>query len=193
MPLDEQEAVRRLQQGDVGGLEPLVHAYYARAVGSAYLVTRDRALAYDVTQAAFVKAYERIGQLDPGRPFGPWFLKTVLRDAVKAAVRRQRQLPLSSVLTDGDEYPIPVGAAGPLGPEALLEQQETAAAVAAVLATLPPADRAVIVQRYYLELSEAEMAAALGCPRGTIKSRLHAARERLRELLRPLITHTEAS
>jgi RNA polymerase sigma-70 factor (ECF subfamily) len=50
---------------------------------------------------------------------------------------------------------------------------------------LTPAHRAAVVQRYYLGLTEAEIAAELGCPQTTIKARLHAARERLRSLLRP--------
>ncbi|HLH22183.1 MAG TPA: sigma factor [Chloroflexota bacterium] len=93
MPLEEREAVARLRQGDVSGLEPLARLYYPRALRTASLVTHDLAAAHDVTQAAFVKAYERIEQFDPRRPFGPWFLKSVLRDALKVATRRDRQAP----------------------------------------------------------------------------------------------------
>src|SRR5438105_7445241 len=183
--MDDREAVARLQRGDIGGLEPLVHRYQVRAVRAAYLVTRDLALADDVMQAAFLKAYERIGQFDARRPFGPWFLKSVLNDAIKAAARRDRQVPLTAVAEEG-----PIADAGH-GPEALWERAETADEVWAALRKLAPEQRAAIVRRYFLGLSEAEMAAELGRPTSTVKWRLHAARERLRALLRPTAKDSE--
>ena len=59
-----------------------------RAIRAAYLIVRDRALAEDLVQTAFLRAYDRIGQFDPSRPFAPWFLRSVVNDAVKAAMRR---------------------------------------------------------------------------------------------------------
>ena len=73
-------------------------------------------------------------------------------------------------------------------PETLWERAETAAEVWAALQQLTPRQRAAVVARYYLGLSEAEMAEALECPPSTVKWRLHAARNRLRLLLRPLTT-----
>ena len=69
--MEEAEAIARLKQGDVGGLEALVRGHQVQAVRTAYLITRDRALAEDVVQAAFVRAYERVGQFDSERPFDP--------------------------------------------------------------------------------------------------------------------------
>jgi RNA polymerase sigma-70 factor (ECF subfamily) len=174
----ERAAVERLRGGDIGGLEWLVRHHQVRAVRTAYLITHDLALAQDVVQSAFLRAYERIEQFDPGRPFGPWFLKGVLRDAIKAAGRRERLVPLPGP----DDAPL--GGVAPLAdtvaaPETLWERAETAAEV-----------RAALIQRYFLGLSEAEMAAALARPPSTVKWRLYAARERLRALLRPTIEGT---
>jgi RNA polymerase sigma-70 factor, ECF subfamily len=69
--MEERKAVERLKRGDVGGLEVLVSRYHTRAVRAAYLIVHDRSLAEDVTQGAFVRAYERIGRFDADRPFGP--------------------------------------------------------------------------------------------------------------------------
>jgi RNA polymerase sigma-70 factor, ECF subfamily len=189
MPIEEQEAVLRLKGGDIGGLEPLVRAYHAHAVRCALLVVQDQALALDVTQAAFVKAYEHIDQFDAQRSFGPWFLKSVLRDAMKAATRRERTSPLEAP-ADDELSQLDVPDIQP-GPDTLWEQREMAQTVLAALAKLPPAERAAIVQRYYLELSEAEMAKASGSPKGTVKWRLHTARQKLRALLNPLDPHSE--
>jgi RNA polymerase sigma-70 factor (ECF subfamily) len=180
--MKEQEAIARLKRGDIGGLEALVRKYQVQAVRTAYLITRDRALAEDIVQAAFLRAYERIGQFDAGRPFGPWFLRSVANDAVKAAACRERLVPLE-ISAEGEETSL----ADPTpGPAEMAEVAEVRQAVWTALGTLPPAQQAAIVLRYYLGLSEVEMAGELDCPPGTVKWRLHAARKRLRRLLRSL-------
>lgn len=182
--MEEQMAIDRLRRGDVGGLEVLVRLYQVRAVRAAYLVTHDVALAQDVVQAAFVKAYERIEQFQAGRPFGPWFLRCVLNDAIKAARRRGRLTSLDAL--EQHTADLSVLADTRAGPAELWEQAEIAAEVRAALLSLTPHQRAAVVARYFLGWSEARMSAALTCPPSTVKWRLHAARARLRLLLRPL-------
>ena len=178
--MGEREAIGRLKKGDVGALEPLVRRYHARAGQAAYLIVRDHALAEDVAQGAFVRAYEGIGGFDAERPFGPWFMRIVVNEAVGAARRRERAA----------SYDEGAGAAASwladpaAGPHELAEEAEERRRVWAAMAKLPPAQRAAIVQRYYLGMSEAEMGEDVGRPPGTIKSRLHAARRALSRLLR---------
>ena len=174
----EREAIERLRRGDIGGLEPLVRRYQLQAVRAATLITRDRALAEDIVQGAFIRAYERIAQFDATRPFGPWFLRGVVNDALKAARRERRQQPLEDdwgggAALDGLEAE----------PQRLAELLETSRSLQQALDQLPAEQRAAIVLRYYLDLTEQETARRLGSPRGTIKWRLHAARARLRHLL----------
>ena len=174
--MEEREAVERLKRGDIGGLETLVRQHQVRAVRTAYLITQDRALAEDIVQAAFLRAYERIGQFDAGRPFGPWFTRSVVNDAIKASQRRGRQVSLESGTRASltDTSPTPAEQA---------EAAEIRNQVRAALAQLPTGQRAAIVLRYYLAYSEAEMAETLNVPPGTVKWRLHQARKRLRTLL----------
>ena len=96
----EREYIARLQQGDIVGLEGLVGLHQLRAVRTAYLITRDLPQAQDIVQAAFLRAYERIDQLDQRRPFGPWFYTSVLRDAIKIANKRARHVSLSPLLSE---------------------------------------------------------------------------------------------
>jgi RNA polymerase sigma-70 factor (ECF subfamily) len=149
-------------------------------VRAAYLVVRDRTLAEDVVQAAFVRAFERIGTFHSERPFAPWFLKLVVNDALKAVARRTREPTADGAIAaqQADQQPTP---------ERAWELAETADAVWAALGRLTPDQRAAIVQRYYLGLTEAEIAATLSRPQSTVKARLHAARERLRLLLQPTL------
>ena len=186
----ERDAVRRIQRGDISGLQDLVQRYQLQAARAAYLVVRDRSLAQDLVQSAFVRAFEHIDGFDAGRPFGPWFLRLVLNDAIKVATLRRREVSLDDIGAGLDSTQIVDSS---IGPEQALEQAETTDQVWAALARLTPAQRAAVVQRYYLDLTEAEMTAALACAPSTIKSRLHAARERLRTHLRPAANDLEIS
>jgi RNA polymerase sigma-70 factor (ECF subfamily) len=193
LTLDETQAIAALRRGDLGGLEALVHRYQLRAIRTAYLIVRDRALAEDLVQAAFLRAYDRIGQFDLSRPFGPWFLRSVVNDAVKAATRQARQrsldAPAGAAGAAGDDAALLaelLADPGP-GPEDLAEAAEVRRAVWRALGRLPPAERGAIVLRYYLDRSERAMAAELNSPPGTIKWRLHSARERLRAWLEPAL------
>lgn len=179
--MDERRAIERLKKGDVDGLEALVRSHQTRAVRAAYLIVRDRALAEDVVQGAFVRAYEKIARFDPERPFGPWFMKVVVNDAIKAASRRERTIRFE----EGEEDPITRLVDPETGPQEFAEDAEERRRVWAALEKLPPAQRAAVVQRYYLGMSEAEMSEGGGSPPGTIKWRLHAARKRLSKFLRP--------
>jgi RNA polymerase sigma-70 factor (ECF subfamily) len=179
--VNEQEAVHRLRLGDIRALEALVRAHQVRAVRTAYLVTHDRNLAEEIVQSAFVRAYERIHQLAPEKPFAPWFLTSVLRDSIKAATRRSRFV--------SDEDAALSLSDGALGPETLWERAETADEIWDALRQLTPEQRAAVVARYYLDLNQAEMAETLRCSVSTVKWRLHAARARLRVLLTPLFAN----
>lgn len=95
---EERAAIEQLRRGDIDGLAVLVRRYQLRAVRAANLIVRDRPLAEDIVQTAFLRAYARIDQFDPSRPFGPWFLRVVVNDALKAARRADRLVPLA-----GDE------------------------------------------------------------------------------------------
>ena len=151
----------------------LVRMHHTRAVRAADLIVHDTALAEDVVQSAFVRAYERIGQFDSDGPFGPWFMRVVVNDAVKAASRRARNVSYY----EGDPENLLARLVDPgKGPHEMAEEAETRLRVWRALEELPPAQRAVIVQRYYLGMSEAEMAQNGESPPGTIKSRLNAAR-----------------
>jgi RNA polymerase sigma-70 factor (ECF subfamily) len=184
--MEERDAIARLKQGDIGGLEILVRTYQVQAECAAYLITRDHALAEDIVQTAFLRAYERISQFDANRPFRPWFLRSVVNDAIKATIGRERQVSLDRITSSETDSGTELATDKEYDSAHLFEQVETREAVWAALGKLSPAQRSVIVQRYYLGMSEAEMSNNLNSSPGTVKSRLHVARERLRCLLLPL-------
>ena len=182
--MKESEAIRRLKSGDIGGLDDLVDIYYVQAVRTAYLVLQNPTQAEDVVQGAFLRTYERIDQFDSSRPFGPWFLRGVVNDARMVGRKQERTVPLES----DTNYHQDLLAGNEPSPEELLIAAETNEAIWQVLDGLSVDQRAVIVRRYYLGLSEAEIASELDCPPGTVKSRLHTARQKLRDLLPTWLT-----
>lgn len=175
--MDEREAVRRMRRGDIGGLEALVHRYQAKAVRAAFLVTLDKPLAEDVVQDVFVRLFQRIRSFDDARPLEPYLMRSVVNGALNAIRRERRAASL-----DADPGPLERLLKMPTV-EQEVERAERAREVLQALGRLSPRQRLAIVQRYYLEWSEQEMAQALDAPRGTVKWLLHAARLRLRGLL----------
>ena len=152
-----------------------------------YLIPRDREAAEDTVRGAFARLCERMRSSDEARPFGPWFLRLVVNDAVKAASKRERTVSFYR----GDAEELISRMADPArGPQEAAEDSETRRRVWRALEQLPPAQRAVIVQRYYLGMTEAEMAGSAASPPGTVKSRLNTARKSLSKLLRPQL-HAE--
>ena len=182
---DERTAIAQLKQGDIRGLDALMLIYQVRALRAAYVVTRDLPLAEDIVQSAFIRAYERIEQFDETRPFGPWLLRSVVNSAATAASRRRRFVPLDDAhASDDNGADAADEAVSPKpDPEALILAAETHDELWQALDGLPPAQRAAAVLRLYLELPEAETAQQLGVPLGTVKSRVNAARTRLRTFL----------
>jgi RNA polymerase sigma-70 factor, ECF subfamily len=179
--MDEtKKAVQRLKRGDIGGLETLVEQYQVRAARTAFLILQDEAAAQDVAQDAFIRIYQRIRHFDESQPFEPYLLKSVVHAALNVA-RRDRKFTslngdlgeIESLLTSDDT------------PEAQTEASQHSQQILAALSKLSPRQRAVIVQRYYLEMSEKEMAESLNAAPGTVKWLLNAARARLRDILNP--------
>jgi RNA polymerase sigma-70 factor, ECF subfamily len=188
LAMDEREAITRAKRHDPAGLEGLVQLHQQKAVRLATLITRDRQTAEDVVSECFLVAYERMHQFDDQRPFCPWFHRIVANAALKTVSREGRLASLENLTNDDGTIEHLLESLVDSAPDPLevAEQTEVRAAIQSALAALSPKQRAVLALRYYSDLSEAETAAALGIPRGTVKSRLAAGMERLRTLLAAL-------
>src|SRR5574339_572977 len=99
--MDDWQAIRRLKDGDIRGLETLVAHHQAKAVRAAFLITHDETLAEDIVQDTFVRIYHRIDHFDLSRPFEPYLLRSVVNAALNAAQRADRHLSM-----EGDLDPI---------------------------------------------------------------------------------------
>jgi len=175
-PLDESELIRRAQRGDTHAYEELVYAYQGIAFRTAYVIARNAADAEEAAQDGFVKAWRALGRFREGAPFRPWLLRIVANEASnrRRSAGRRASLALRAAAEE------PSGGAAP-SPEAAVLSAEQRATLLAAVETLPDEQRDVVALRYFLGLSEAEVAETLAIPQGTVKSRTARALERLRE------------
>jgi len=175
-PRDEDRLVARAKRGDAAAYAELVHAHESIAFRTAWLITGSAAEAEEAAQDAFLKAYRSLKRFRENAPFRPWLLAIVANEArnrrVAAARRERLLLRAQEAGVARDRSP---------SPEASVLEGEQRAELLAAVERLPDRDRTVIACRYFLELTEAETAAALGCRRGTVKSRLSRALDKLRE------------
>ena len=175
-PLDESDLIQRAKRGDTHAYEELVHAYQGIAFRTAYVISRNAADAEEAAQDGFVKAWRALGRFREGAPFRPWLLRIVANEAhnrVRSAGRRAGlALRAATEESSGDAAP---------SPEAVLLSAEQREGLLAAVNELPEEQRLVVSMRYFLGLSELEVAEALDVPQGTVKSRNARALERLRE------------
>lgn len=179
---EDVQAIHRLKSGDIGGLEVLIAHHQLKAIRTAFLITHDEAAAEDVAQDAFIRFFERIHHFDERRAFRPYFMRSVVNLALNLAQRESRGLQFSS---DDDTSQLEALLARAVSVENQVEFLQLQREMLTVLFKLPPRQRAVIVQRYYLEMGEDEMAETLAIAPGTVKWLLNAARTRLRDMLGP--------
>lgn len=179
--MNDAQAIGRLKNGDIGGLEHLVARYQDKAVRTAYLITHDVQLAEEIAQETFIRLYERIRHFDETRPFAPYLLRSVANAALNAAQKTSRWVQIGP---DSDIQRVTGMLSEATTVEDQVEYSRLKQEIAHALEALPPRQRAAIVQHYYLGMKENEIASSLSAAPGTVKWLLNAARQRLRSLLR---------
>jgi len=165
--------VARCLEGDVDAFEPLVRRYERVLFNVALRMLGDREDARDVTQDAFLKAYQKLASFDPTYRFFSWMYRIVVNESLNARSRRRPVGPL-------DVEPVAPGRA-----DDELHAREREDRLQAALAHLASSDREVLLLRHFAELSYADIGVALGIAEKTVKSRLHEARQRLGRALEP--------
>ena len=168
--------IERARRGGHAEFGALVRLYQRDAVRLASVITCRHDEAEEAAQDAFVKAFTSLHRFDATRPFRPWLLRIVANEAKnrrRAAGRRASLVERSATLLEASsESPEDVTIAG----------LDSASLVRAI-ASLNDRDRTVIGYRWFAQMTESEMAIAMDCAPGTVKSRLARAMRRLRAAL----------
>jgi RNA polymerase sigma-70 factor (ECF subfamily) len=176
--IDETACVRRAQAGDVTAFGDLVRAHQTAIFNICYRLMGERREAEDMTQDAFVRAFDKLDLLDPTRPFLPW-MRQVATNVCLNALQRAHRLDFS--LDDTGIAETHAGADEE--PSTVVAERQIADALRRALRTLPAHYRMVIELIHFQELSYAQAADALRIPVSDVKSHLFRARKRLAKLL----------
>ena len=158
--------MRRAQSGSRAAAAALFDAHWSGVWRTALAITRRAAVADDVAQDAFERAFTRIASCDPARPFAPWLHKIAANRALDVMRAERRLVPVEEVDSVGHTA-----------------ESELTSDIVGVLAALSAERRAVVVLRYLLGYTPREIAGMLDVPEGTVHSRLSRALGELRELL----------
>ncbi|HUP83432.1 MAG TPA: sigma-70 family RNA polymerase sigma factor [Candidatus Limnocylindria bacterium] len=173
-PERESDLIERARHGDVSAFESLVRAHQEVAFRTAWVCSGGTDDAEDAAQEAFMKAFAALPRFRAGAEFRPWLLTIVANEARnrRRSANRREALAVRAPADGVDS-----------SPEATAVATEQRRTLLDAINRLPDVDREVVTYRYLLELSEAEAAAVLGLPVGTVKSRLSRALDRLRSLM----------
>ena len=181
----DDELIRATLGGDEGAFRELVERYKGRAFGVAVGIVGDGDDAMDVVQESFVKAYYNLKEFRFGANFYTWFYRLLVNQAIDRWRKSSRSAEVrfdESWLSE-DASP-PDSFAYPRTPEDLASSRELGEALQRAIGALPEYHRAVILLREVEGMPYEEIASVLGCSVGTVMSRLHYARAKLKEALK---------
>ena len=172
--IEERELILRLQQGDLAAFDELFEKYKNMAVRTAYLITGNRSICEDIAQETFIQCYKNIGKLRNPHGFRAWFYRILTRVAWQYGKAAGLEIATENILEEVDKTSIDIS----------LEQylrSETDRILCSEIAHLQSKLKTVVILYYFSGLSTKEIATAVGCLDGTVKSRLHTARQKLKK------------
>ncbi|MDD1628565.1 MAG: RNA polymerase sigma factor RpoE [Methylococcaceae bacterium] len=187
--LDE-DLVLRVQQGDKSAFDFLVIKYQHKIIQLVNRYVKDPSEAQDVAQESFIKAYRALGNFRGDSAFYTWLYRIAINTAKNYLVSRSRRSASYQVdIQDAEAFENAPQLQGMETPERLLLNQEIIDTIKAAIDKLPEDMRTAIMLREFEGMSYEEIAQAMDCPVGTVRSRIFRAREAIDDKLNPLLEH----
>jgi RNA polymerase sigma-70 factor, ECF subfamily len=180
---DEAELIERSRKGDSESFGILVERYQRRVVGVALAVVHNQDDAIELAQETFIRAFENLSKFESRSSFSTWLYRIAANLAIDFWRREGRHVVLHGEDADNEISRLP-SAQGDSFKE--VSRSELSERLKKALEQLTPEHRAVILLREVEGLSYDEISDVLQCPRGTVMSRLHYAREHLRGILKDI-------
>jgi RNA polymerase sigma-70 factor (ECF subfamily) len=184
----DQALVERVQQGEKRAFDILVLKYQNKIIQLAYRYVHDHDEAMDVAQEAFIKAYRSLGNFRGESAFFTWIYRIAINTAKNHLVASGRRPPKSDLdAQEAEQYEGASGLKEYDTPEHVLLRDELKETIAAAIDELPDDLRTAITLRELEGLSYEEIAEAMECPIGTVRSRIFRARDAIDARLKPLL------
>ncbi len=180
---DEAELIARATKGDAEAFGVLVERYQRRVANVALSVVHNQDDAIELAQETFVRAYENLSKFESRSSFSTWLYRIAANLAIDFWRREGRHVVLRGEDAENEIRKLPSDTGDSFK---TASRKELSARLTAALEELTPEHRTVILLREVEGLSYDEISEALNCPRGTVMSRLHYARNRLRVLLKDI-------
>lgn len=188
----DQELVRRVQRGDKKAFDVLVRKYQHKLVKLITRYVHDPVEALDVAQEAFIKAYRALPNFRGESSFYTWLYRIGINTAKNHLVAQGRRPPESDIdAQDAEQYDFESRLKDQDTPEGIVERDEVERTIFEAIDALPEDLRTAITLREIEGLSYEEIAQAMDCPVGTVRSRIFRARDAIDKRLRPLIGPAE--
>ncbi len=185
---DDQRLVERVQGGDKRAFDVLVLKYQHKIVKLVMRYVRDQSEALDVTQEAFIKAYRAIPKFRGDSAFYTWLYRIAINTAKNHIVAiKRRPLEYDLDLQESGGYETHAQLHDLDSPERIAEREELREAVQSAIGSLPDELRDAIVLREIEGMSYEEIATAMNCPVGTVRSRIFRARDAIDKAIRGLV------
>ena len=185
----DRELVQRVQKGDKSAFDVLVRKYQHKIVKLISRYVHDPSEALDISQEAFIKAYRALPGFRGDSAFYTWLYRIAINTAKNYLVAQGRRPPGSDIeAQEAEQYEGPSALKEYETPERLLLRDEIHATVFKAIDDLPEDLRTAIMLRELEGMSYEEIAQTMGCPIGTVRSRIFRARESIDTKLRPLLT-----
>lgn len=184
----DQDLVLRVQQGDKSAFDLLVIKYQHKIIQLVNRYVKDSSEAQDVAQEAFIKAYRALGNFRGESAFYTWLYRIAINTAKNYLVSRSRRSSDYQVdIQDAEQIENAPQLHGMETPERLLFNQEIIETIKTAIENLPEEMRVAIMLREFEGMSYEEIAEAMDCPVGTVRSRIFRAREAIDSKLTPLL------
>jgi len=189
----DQELVRRVQRGDSTAFDALVRKYQHRIIGLIGRYIPDWSECQDVAQETFLRAYRALGNFRGDAQFYTWLHRIAVNTAKNHLVAQNRRPPTDDIdVGDAEQFDTGIRLRNNDTPEHELLREEIERTVMRVVDALPEELRSAISLREVEGLSYGEIAARMGCPIGTVRSRIFRAREAIDTELKPLLANDNA-
>ncbi|MCP4291055.1 MAG: sigma-70 family RNA polymerase sigma factor [bacterium] len=179
------KTIRRCKRGDEAAFAEILSRYRGAIYNLCFRMSRNTEDATDLAQEVFIKVFGLLDRFDESYAFSSWLFRIATNHCIDFLRRKRMKFQSidGAVGTDGEEYELQLPDSGPQ-PDTVLQRKEALSKLEEVIGDLPPHYKAITLLRHDQQMSYEEIAEVLQLPLGTVKARIHRARNMVQQMLK---------